>query len=794
MLSHRPRGRSRQVSHTALNRLADEQHVAVVAAPKPLTPNARPAFIPSPSTSPPSLTSSASLSPDYYDSPPSPPRTLEDQVHVAYAHDDIRLAKILLLRLKGIHVTGNDDPRIDEVKDEDFDFCFVPFGRLMDDEEEKKLKELQDKEMARVREAKRMQRLRACEKIWEQNQKRLRELRALAVRRKELEEEKRRAEEDEAAEICRQRRTSRPRSTPARPVVAYRLVAPSSSPPEERFVYDFMPLHTPVRPPSRVKPSSSKSKSPFAHPPLFDDARTVPFADVLRSMQGPLFPPDKEPRKYRHRGAALLDVLLSAVPGNDESDVKGKSKAPERPTPRRQDSATSCAACSSSTISSSRRSWLSFSSSSSSLSTAGTTPSSSPGPSASTFKPSSLRRFLSPRTTSASTSSFSTTTLDPARCPCATGRTLTRTPVSPSDAPLPVLPSVPARPRTMNRTEIEDADKHDSNAAHTVLRHLTHFVHLARGFQDAYLGAMMFAVGEGAEAAMERERQCDRALLVRVQMKLNNGSGGMALSVGMETGMGRFRTKNEPGGRACARDVRVFLSSTSTTTSTTTHFTPPPIPLQRLDEDFLTATFPFPPSTVLPSPLPYTKHIPSPPSIPQSPFRAVHGKISPKEKGGEVVLRVRNVESGVWLFVKAVEGRFRERQRGVGGKRVGGMNNSLPIPREGTMACGREKILQVACEGIGGSSLRWEAGERYPESYEDEDWAGGYQRTRGRPMQRVSSFSSSSAPAPMHAHAWMPIGGAKVQRGRAVFVGGGAHSHAHVGGGGVPRCGARMGW
>ncbi|KAI6158214.1 hypothetical protein BKA82DRAFT_4414934 [Pisolithus tinctorius] len=71
--------------------------------------------------------SSASLSSDLYDSTPSPPTKLEDQVQVAYTLDDIRLAKTLLLKLKGIEVTGSDDdPRIDE----DFDVYFVPSGPL----------------------------------------------------------------------------------------------------------------------------------------------------------------------------------------------------------------------------------------------------------------------------------------------------------------------------------------------------------------------------------------------------------------------------------------------------------------------------------------------------------------------------------------------------------------------------------------------------------------------------------------------------------------------------------------
>ncbi|KAI6140846.1 hypothetical protein BKA82DRAFT_34425 [Pisolithus tinctorius] len=73
----------------------------------------------------------ASLSSDLYDLTPLLPTKLEDQVQVAYALDDIQLAKTLLLKLKGIEVTGSDDdPRINEVCDEDFDVYFVPSGPL----------------------------------------------------------------------------------------------------------------------------------------------------------------------------------------------------------------------------------------------------------------------------------------------------------------------------------------------------------------------------------------------------------------------------------------------------------------------------------------------------------------------------------------------------------------------------------------------------------------------------------------------------------------------------------------
>ncbi|KAG6839581.1 hypothetical protein C0991_001327, partial [Blastosporella zonata] len=86
----------------------------------------------------------------------------------------------------GINFTDNDDPRIAE----DFDFCFDPFGRLMDDDEEKALEELQKKEVERVEQSKkRLQRLKASEEIWEQGLQRFRELKTLALRKKEPEDQ-----------------------------------------------------------------------------------------------------------------------------------------------------------------------------------------------------------------------------------------------------------------------------------------------------------------------------------------------------------------------------------------------------------------------------------------------------------------------------------------------------------------------------------------------------------------------------------------------------------------------------
>ncbi|KAG6911319.1 hypothetical protein DXG01_000990 [Tephrocybe rancida] len=760
------RGRSRHISNAAIARRASQDRkapkhnndvpVQLILAPIPLTP-ARPTFIPSPSTSPPSLTSSASLSPDYYDSPPSPPRSLEDQVHVAYALDDIHLAKVLLLRLKGIHVTDNDDPRIAQVKDEDFDFCFVPYGRLMDDDEENTLKELQKRESDRVEEARRTQRLKDCERIWEQGKQRLRELKTLATRKRDLDQKQRviPATENIRAIPPTPRRTSRP--PPTRTVVSYRLAVPSSPPSDpEPFVYDFMPIPrtsprtSPTKPVSPQSKSQTKTKStsPFSRP-LFDDARAVPFSDVLASMQGPLFPPEERPPSAlsparKRKGAELLESLLAVTVNEDEERKQRKGKAPVRPTPRRRDSTSTiaslhqCAACSSSpssasstsssTSTSSRRSWLSFSSaSSSSLSTAATTPSSSPPTSSFAYKhapTSPLRSLFTPRSTLARPAP---TPIVVPRCSC--GPHLT--PVHPSEAPLPVLPDVPlVSSRSYGTTQQADhVEVRRSNG--NVLGRLAHLLDLARNFQSAYMRAALFAVSAAGDTLDER----DREMLVRLRVSASSSSPSHSSS---NITKGRFRTSHPPGARALPSDVRAFLSLSPSS--------PPPspssshIPLTQLDAAFLESTFPPPRRTVLPSPLPYKTHFKVPPVPPRSPFRAVHGPALAErergEKGAQVVLRLRNVESPVWLRVRALENSARGLPTGVvgigagyggyvfgvgsgkGGKMGvwgaagvfggGGGGMGRPTPREGALGCGREKMLRVAYEGIGGSRLRFE--------------------------------------------------------------------------------------
>ncbi|TFK34076.1 hypothetical protein BDQ12DRAFT_614074, partial [Crucibulum laeve] len=72
-------------------------------------------------------------------------------VHVAYIFNNIHLAKILLLTLKGIQVASDDDPKIAAVPDEiqGFQFCFL-YGGLMDEQDELIVLQKQKEVQARI--------------------------------------------------------------------------------------------------------------------------------------------------------------------------------------------------------------------------------------------------------------------------------------------------------------------------------------------------------------------------------------------------------------------------------------------------------------------------------------------------------------------------------------------------------------------------------------------------------------------------------------------------------------------
>ncbi|KAI0081148.1 hypothetical protein K474DRAFT_1672173 [Panus rudis PR-1116 ss-1] len=415
------RGRSRDVSPAALARvIARDPAVPALAycspSPPPTPPSVSPTdsvIIRTNSSSTLSVSPDATLltppeydgcdrkhvSLDYYDSPPSPPRTLQDQMQHAYALDNMHLAKILLLKLQGIEVTSDDDPRIAQVKDADFSSAFVPPGGLqLEEEAERRWREGMRREEERKKRRRREERLRACERVWEGSLRCLREERYRSARRREDDARERRRTEIEArgrerearehererdlrARYTRQLKTC---SAPQRAKLSYGALpaaptrvmssrpTPPLSPSCAQFEYAMMPASTTFYHRSPAS-SSPPKKSPLSSPhPAFKElsalsARNVTFSSVLVSMHGPLFPEDADEEEDGTPGSAgsgtsvkrvstsrgrchrrtpsqmlLLDELLKRHTGKWEERPRTTTTRTVMPTPRRK----ACLACS----------------------------------------------------------------------------------------------------------------------------------------------------------------------------------------------------------------------------------------------------------------------------------------------------------------------------------------------------------------------------------------------------------------------------------------------------------------
>ncbi|KAK0466310.1 uncharacterized protein EV420DRAFT_821391 [Desarmillaria tabescens] len=364
--------------------LAPAEVVPTLIEPMPVA-SFPPSRVPSPSTSAsePMSPQPSSNDPDYYDyfycdSPPSPPHTIEDQLHVAYAHDDIHLAKILLLKLRGIEVTSDDDPRIAAVQDEDFDECFIPNGMLLlTEEEEKRVKEAQRLEAERIqmelerralreRERKRELWEKRCEKIWENEKLRLREEKA-RIKLARLRQEEQRKAQQQQFESRRPVTLSRSR----KPKLSYSSLsqtrASSASSTSEAsssgYAYSFVVTPALQMPPSRHRKmragssclSESKARrehlsstSDYSTDTASDDTGfdasgpSVSFKEVITAMNGSLFPLTASERTHSLSRSSKsvstlkchkldpLDVLL---------DSEVTSWAPEERLRRRLDKA-----------------------------------------------------------------------------------------------------------------------------------------------------------------------------------------------------------------------------------------------------------------------------------------------------------------------------------------------------------------------------------------------------------------------------------------------------------------------
>lgn len=637
------RGRSRHISPVALARQASEERRQ--SLPPPIT-DAFSSHLqldislphPSTSTSPP-------------DSPPSPPQSLEDQVQVAYALDNIRLAKILLLKLKGIHVS-DDDPRIDQVRDEDFDMCFAPSGPLtLDDADKRAVQESQRRQRQWWHESQRAQRLRACEKLWEDEKTRLHDEKRRVLQKREHD-----------AEQQRIRLAEKHRATRVRPpflLLRPSLTVYSQSRPEpplstkrdqDPFQYSFMLPSTSCRSPKKVLAQSSPSQN-----------RSVPFKEVINAMNGKLFPldpsertddarriaglPIPSPASHRRKAsvrAELLDSLLQVVEWQQDERRKAKGKDVDRnqqslkpplhpPTPMLSvPSSLSATSLSSSASPSRSSSWLSFGSWRSTA-TDITTPD-SPVLHSPICQPCLLptlvegQRELHPR--------------------CAFVRiSLEESPLCPLIiSPAPLQDDYACVTPSGSATDIFSSLDIRGALVKRVTRSVTTIVEAAKGLQSAYITATMFAAGTPYQdsdtlSQPRRPSHCQRQ--VRCE-----------------------------GYRALAKDVQTFTDATTPISQTCepVHFIPLVSPPSG------NAGLPKPPvpkdAIIFPSPL-----------RPRTPPAALAYRMRPV--ANPAVLRLRALQNLMYARGKEWEGRA----------------------REGGLGCGKERVLGMAFEGRGRSGL-----------------------------------------------------------------------------------------
>ncbi|OSD06167.1 hypothetical protein PYCCODRAFT_1085398 [Trametes coccinea BRFM310] len=673
---------------------------------------------------------------EYYESPPSPPRTLQDQMHVAYALENMHLAKILLLKLRGIEVNGDDDPRIAQVRDEDFSSSFVPDGGLrLDEATEARVLEAERRAQQAQKRREREERLRRCERIWESSAQRLktekariarqREEESRARRRAELEareRERERVRKEEAARAARQSQL-RIASGPPRQLLSYDSLRnadarfPKPSPTRERsddssslFLYDIMPS-PPSRPaslssrPCSVSPTDKNSLSlaraqkELALQHARSVSRSVPFSDVLTAMHGPLFPDDVQCRPHprlNSQQAELLAILMEPV---DASKVDAKGKGRDDSIPKRRvhvkpspvarvvrsstlDSISSTSSGTPSSASTVTRSgsWFSFGSRGSlrSTSTALTTPSSSPRtPTKSIILQSSAPLSSSPPR------------MESSRVP---GRSLSRQPAAPSvpatDHPLALPPPPKARkareplaigrgrPLTRHAGQSghsdDDSPPRASGLVHRVSRSVSSIMDFAAQFQKAYVKATMFSAGVDLYTTRSRSRDSSSDSARSPSRSPVRSSRVRCASVPVRGRSGGLRPQ---GYRACSLDVQLFTAIDRSAEESAPHLQRTLIPLSTPTVDTIPA---------------YERVFPLPPALPRSPYR-------PPCPPESCLSRLRPVANPLLVRLQALQNVCR----------VYGI--PWQSRKQDILAGGlREKVVGVAWEGLGRSGLGWE--------------------------------------------------------------------------------------
>ena len=620
-----------------------------------------------------------------------------------------------------------------------------------------------------LEERRRFERLRNCERIWDDHKQSLREDRLAAFKQRErmwLQEQDRRKKVDErqrAHKVAVAERAGAQRTRARLGLVCYdNLPSNSDKRVNQQFVYDFMFSSAPStpkpassrstsvshsRPPSPRSPSISHSnlRLPF---PVFDDSRSIPFTTVLDSMQGSLFPVSNEDlilrnnspfasrsssrtrsQTIRRRERQLLDVLLVELKWTEDErrNRKGKQKTQPRTSfpcracsitspPTSPLSPTSSASTSRSGSITRTSSWLSFAGSSS-PSTDPITPPTSPTPSVSSsksgwFKSRTVSSLAAHPKSWIATSNLLNPSLPLLRHSCKPRSRFT--PVTPSESPLPLNSPHPIKSSLMtydgrqSSTSTVGAAK---EGAGLLARRVSRFMELAKELHQTYVNMALFSSTEqpGNWETSSGERHI-------------SGSGPDPNSNG-DNGGSRLRA---PGYRVNQCDVTAFLnmssseagscsgSSSGINTDADTSSPPPPkyIPLRS------------PPNsnevrTILPDPLPYTLHFKPIPMTIRSPFRfhalselhTVYPSVSTdpspllqSSSAHNLVLqqspltwRIRCVGNPEYVRLKALHN-------------VVGKSGMIweGRGRDTALGGGRERIVGVAYDGVGRSSLSWE--------------------------------------------------------------------------------------
>ncbi|EMD42330.1 hypothetical protein CERSUDRAFT_90947 [Gelatoporia subvermispora B] len=661
----------------------------------------------------------------HWDAPPSPPPSIRDQMHVAYALEDMHTAKKLLLQLRGIDVTGDDDPRIAAVTDDDFGDAFVPPGTFEPAEVTvRRRAEAAAREAALQQRLAREERLRQLGLVWERTLQRTREDIARARwakdevvrmrKREELAAREREREETRAREreAERQRQVRfRAAGTHKRPVLSYGSLPTDRTPrpkasaqaqgrgEEERFRYALMPVSFGGSPPSAYSMSPPKkdavglSRAQAQHAERVSSS--VPFVEVVRSMHGSLFPPEDSARLQPPRNKVqreLLENLLRVVEWehNDRMFVKGKGRddlqacakvaAAQGKQPCVACSVSSTATASTSALSSSastvtRTSWWSFGSRGS-RSTAPTTPSSSV-----TSAKSPIRHSPVVSSPLIPLPFFS----KPLRHSC---HNSLRVAVADNDHPL-ALPSArtsapAARGRPLTRKisliplssipEETDGEAAGQSLVSRVGRSVSGLMEVASQLQRAYIRATLFSIGERSRSSSE-----SRSPPARTRTRARTPERARGKRAVMQAA--------PAGHRARPADVRVLLAGTQREDVVDgaehehNYDYDPGLPAMERTRVLLPLNAP-PPAVSSPA-------RPSLPAPPRLPFRAC----LPNPPG----MRVRPVANPVLLRLQAL-------QNVCAGAEVPWEGRS----REGRMSAGSEMVVKVAWEGVGRSRLGWE--------------------------------------------------------------------------------------